>query len=189
MLAYSSIAHAGYLLVGVVAVASGKMDGVSGILLYLMSYTFMNIGAFTVVAILEHKEKVGASFNDYTGLSTRQPLLALAMLFFMFGLTGIPPFIGFWGKWYVFWAAVEANWSILAYIGMFNSAISAFYYLSIVIQMYMRTPDNQIGATPLLPIKLSPSITLALVITAAVTLIFGLWPTPLINLMALGIFG
>jgi len=189
MLAYSSIAHAGYLLVGVVAVASGKMDGVSGILLYLMSYTFMNIGAFTVVAILEHKEKVGASFSDYTGLSTRQPLLALAMLFFMFGLTGIPPFIGFWGKWYVFWAAVEANWSILAYIGMFNSAISAFYYLSIVIQMYMRIPDNQIGATPLLPIKLSPSITLALVITAAVTLIFGLWPTPLINLMALGIFG
>lgn len=188
MLAYSSIAHAGYLLVGVVAIPYSPTAAVNGILFYLMSYTFMNIGAFAVVAVLEKREQIGSSIEEYVGLSTRQPLLALAMLFFMFSLTGIPPFIGFWGKWYLFWAAVEAGFSWLAVLGMLNSAISAFYYLGIVVQMYMRTPD-EVDTADLTPIKLGAPITVAIAVTGLTTILFGLWPTPLVNLTALGIFG
>jgi len=185
MLAYSSIAHAGYILVGV---ASGSMDGVQAVLFYLMSYAFMNIGAFAVVAVLERRSKIGSAITDYAGLATRKPILALAMLFFMFSLTGIPPFIGFWGKLYVFRAAVEANMSWLAVAGMVNSAISAFYYLGIVVQMYFRpVPEGGDGEVP--QIRLSGPVTITLAIAAIVTILFGIWPTPLVNLTSLAIFG
>ncbi len=183
MLAYSSIAHAGYILVGVVP---GTPDGVKGILFYLMSYAFMNIGAFAVIALLEQRDQIGSSIESYMGLSSRKPLLALMMLFFMFSLTGIPPFIGFWGKWYVFWAAVKGGASWLAIVGMINSVISAFYYLSVVVQMYMRSPTEP-SELEFAPLSLPVTLTIAL--AGAVTLLLGLWPTPLIKLTALGIFG
>jgi len=185
MLAYSSIAHAGYILVGVVP---GTPEGVKGILFYLMSYAFMNIGAFAVIATLEQRDQIGSAIGDYVGLSARKPFLALMMLFFMFSLTGIPPFIGFWGKWYVFWAAVKGGASWLAVIGMINSVISAFYYLGVVVQMYMRSPtSNEVNQTELAPLSVPIAITIA--IAGLVTLLLGLWPTPLVNLTALGIFG
>jgi NADH-quinone oxidoreductase subunit N len=191
MLAYSSIAHAGYILVGVAALAEPgelyRVEAVSGILFYLMSYAFINIGALAVVSVLEKRENIGTQITDYVGLSTRQPLLAFVMLLFMFSLTGIPPFMGFWGKWYIFWAAVEAGKSWLAIIGMLNSAISAFYYLSVVVQMYMHTPDE--SETELAPIYMGMPITVAVTVAAFASVLFGLWPTPLINLMALGMFG
>lgn len=189
MLAYSSIAHAGYLLVGVVAIAASgdvAVAGVSGILFYLMSYTFMNIGAFAVVGVLEHREKVGSSFTDYAGLLSRSPMVAVAMMLFMFGLTGIPPFIGFWGKLYIFSAAVEAGFAWLAVFAMLNSAISAFYYLGVVVQMFMKSADETTAAQP---INLTAPVGVAIGVASFVTILFGLWPTPLFYLTTLGLFG
>jgi NADH-quinone oxidoreductase subunit N len=185
MLAYSSIAHAGYILVGV---AAGNTAGVTGILFYLMAYAFMNIGAFAVITVLEQREAIGTSLSDYAGLGVWKPLLALAMTFFMFSLTGIPPFVGFWGKLYVFGAAVQANLSWLAVAGMINSAISAFYYLGVVVQMYMR-PAPAAGSGEIVPLHLNGPVTVTLALAALVTIVLGIWPTPLVNLTALGLFG
>ncbi len=185
MLAYSSIAHAGYILVGVVP---GTMAGVKGVLFYLMAYAFMNIGAFAVIAVLERRNAIGSTISDYAGLAARNPLLALAMALFMFSLTGIPPFVGFWGKLYVFRAAVEANVSWLAVAGMINSAVSAFYYLGVVVQMYMRSPVDVDSAGEAAPINLSGPVTITLTIAAVVTILLGIWPTPLVNFTSLGIF-
>jgi len=185
MLAYSSIAHAGYILVGV---AAGSADGAKGVVFYLLAYTFMNIGAFAVVAVLERRSVIGSAVADYAGLAARKPVLALAMLLFMFSLTGIPPFVGFWGKLYVFWAAVNANLAWLAIIGVLNSAVSAFYYLGVVVQMYMRPVPEDAAATAQ-PLKLSAPIAVALGVTAVITVIFGVWPAPLVALTSLAIFG
>jgi NADH-quinone oxidoreductase subunit N len=165
------------------------MSGVNGVLFYLMAYAFMNIGAFAVIAVLERRDEVGSVLSDYAGLATRKPLLALVMALFMFSLTGIPPFVGFWGKLYVFRAAVEANMSWLAVVGMINSAISAFYYLSVVVQMYMRAPEDQDREVKGLPIPLNGPVALTLAIAGVVTIILGVWPTPLVTLAQLGIFG
>jgi NADH-quinone oxidoreductase subunit N len=180
MLAYSSIAHAGYILVGV---APGTMAGVNGVLFYLMAYAFMNIGAFAVITVLEQECAIGATLTEYAGLAARKPFLALAMGLFMFSLTGIPPFVGFWGKLYVFRAAVEANISWLAVVGVINSAISAFYYLSVVVQMIMRPAADSAA-----PIRLTGPVTVALTAAMIITVVLGVWPTPLVNLAILGIF-
>lgn len=181
MLAYSSIAHAGYALVGVTA---GTRTGIDGVLFYLMAYAFMNIGAFAVIAVLERRNAVGTKLAEYAGLAARRPLLALAMAIFMFSLTGIPPTVGFWGKFYLFRAAVISGFSWLAVIGVINSAISAFYYVGVVVQMYMRSPEAD--APDLFP---GGPVRIALAITGLVTLFLGFWPTPLVSLTSLGIFG
>lgn len=187
MLAYSSIAHAGYILVGV---AAATLSGVSGVLFYLMAYAFMNIGAFAVIAVIERRDEIGTDLSNYAGLASYKPLLALVMALFMFSLTGIPPFVGFWGKLYVFRAAVEANLSWLAVAGMINSAISAFYYLGVVVQMYMRSPDDEAQTGAASPLNLSFPMTVTLAITGIVTILLGIWPTPLVNLTTLqGLFG
>ncbi len=187
MLAYSSVAHAGYILVGV---APGTKAGMQAVLFYLMAYAFMNIGAFAVVTALERRSDIGSTITDYAGLGKRNPLLALAMLLFMVSLTGIPPFVGFWGKLYVFGAAVQANMSWLAVVGVINSAISAFYYLGIVVQMYMRVPnvsdEDDIEA---IPVNLSAPVVITLAIAAIITIILGVWPTPLVNLTNFAVFG
>jgi len=186
MLAYSSIAHAGYILVGV---APGTIDGVQAVLFYLMAYAFMNIGAFAVVAVLERRVAIGSRIGAYAGLATRKPLLAFAMLLFMVSLTGIPPFVGFWGKLYVFRAAVEANLSWLAVAGVINSAVSAFYYLGVVVQMYFRSAATEEEGQGIAPINLGGPVTVTLAIAAIVTIILGIWPTPLIDLASLAGFG
>ncbi len=116
-----------------------------------------------------------------------KPLLALVMTFFMFSLTGIPPFVGFWGKLYVFGAAVQADLSWLAVAGMINSAVSAFYYLAVVVQMYMRAAPADSGEA--VPLHLNGPVTVTLALAALVTIVLGVWPTPLVNLTALGLFG
>ena len=187
MLAYSSIAHAGYIFIGV---AAGTMMGVTGVLFYLMAYAFMNIGAFAVITVLERRHAIGSAITDYAGLAARQPLLALVMAFFMFSLTGIPPFIGFWGKLYVFGAAVDQGLVWLAVIGVVNSAISAFYYLAVVVQMYMRSHvETEQGKVEPAPINLHWPVGVMLTVAGVVTLLLGLWPTPLWNLISLGVFG
>jgi NADH-quinone oxidoreductase subunit N len=173
MLAYSSIAQAGYILIGVVA---GGVPGQTGVLFYLMVYTFMNIGAFAVVEVLERHEQ-GTEIGDYAGLAKRSPVLAAAMALFMFSLAGFPPTAGFFAKFYVFGSAVQAGYTGLAVIGVLNSLVGVVYYTNVVINMYMRDP----GHTEM-TLNLRPILALAVLIACAGTLLLGLAPAPLLNL-------
>ena len=132
MLAYSSIAHAGYLLIGVVA---GTARGVTAMLIYLFVYAFMQLGAFAVLVLLRREDVIGDELKDLNGLFFRQPFAAIAMLLFMLSLGGIPPTAGFMGKFWLFGAAIEAGYVWLAVIGVLNSAVSLYYYIRIVVFM------------------------------------------------------
>jgi NADH-quinone oxidoreductase subunit N len=173
MLAYSSIAHAGYLLVGVVAANS---YGANGILFYLVAYTAMNIGAFGIVSFMERTGGQNLTFDDMSGLSSRQPVVAGAMALFMFSLTGIPPFAGFFGKYYVFAGAVTAGYTWLAIVGVVMSLVSAYYYLRLVVLMYFR---EQVGDAAL---RSSPAGMAAVLVSALVLIVCGLFPSLLLNL-------
>jgi NADH-quinone oxidoreductase subunit N len=185
MLAYSSIAHAGYALIGVVAagVAStqtGETNGITAVMLYLALYAFMTFGAFTIVAMLRKGGLDGDEIEDFTGLAARHPLAALLMLVFMVSLAGIPPTAGFIGKFYVFMAAVEAGLTWLAVLALVFAAISAYYYLRIVMVMYMREPDPLTAASPRL--IMSPALSIVLACAVAGVVFFGLYPSPLVSL-------
>ena len=145
MLAYSSIAHAGYLLMGVVA---GTSRGVSAMLIYLFIYSFMQIGAFTVVVLLRRRDVVGDELKDFSGLSFRNPFAAFAMLLFMLSLGGIPPTAGFMGKFWLFGAAIDSGYVWLAVIGVLNSAISLYYYIRLVVFMYLKKETMGSEPTP-----------------------------------------
>ncbi len=139
MLAYSSIAHAGYLIMAFVAydqVDAGK-NGIASILFYLTTYAFTSLGAWAVVTIVEKAEGKGLEISDYAGLGRRYPLLAAAMTVFMLSFTGVPPLLGFWGKLYLFRTAIEGGYLWLAIIGLIASLASAWYYLRVVVVMYM----------------------------------------------------
>jgi NADH-quinone oxidoreductase subunit N len=185
MLAYSSIAHAGYALIGLAAAgrSAGESAGTSGIasvMLYLTFYAFMTVGAFALIAMFRKGGLEGDDIEDFAGLAKRQPLAALVMLVFMVSLTGIPPTAGFIGKFYVFMAAVESGLSWLAAVGLIFSAISAYYYMRVVMLMYMREPE----ASAAEPSHLVPSPALAVVLACAVAgvIVFGLFPTPVVSL-------
>jgi NADH-quinone oxidoreductase subunit N len=179
MLAYSSIANAGYLLVAVVSAGPGG-PGRSVVLFYLGAYAFMTIGAFSIVAILGRagEGEQGYSITAYAGLSRRRPLLAVAMTVFMLSLTGIPPTGGFMGKFYVFQAAVNAGQYDLAVVGVLASVAGAFYYLRVVMQMYFREPAADAGG----PAPLRPSEALGIFAAAAATLWIGIFPSFLLAL-------
>ncbi len=135
MLAYSSIAHAGYLLIGVVV---GTERGVTAMLIYLFVYAFMQLGAFAVIVMLRRRDVIGDELKDFSGLSFRNPFAAFAMLIFMLSLGGIPPTAGFMGKFWLFSAAIDQHYYWLAVIGVLNSAISLYYYIRIVVFMYLK---------------------------------------------------
>lgn len=180
MLAYSSIAHAGYILM---AVAAAGTTGVSdmatrGALIYLMAYMFTNLGAFAVVMCLEHEDGTGTSLNDFIGLSRTQPLLALAMAVFMLSLTGIPLTGGFIGKWFVFQATLEAGLVPLAIIGVLTSVVSAFYYVRIIVNMYLREPEGEAAEAP----SATTYVTWAVYAAFAGTVILGIFPALITNL-------
>ncbi|GAB4264598.1 MAG: NADH-quinone oxidoreductase subunit N [Candidatus Promineifilaceae bacterium] len=143
MLAYSSIAHAGYILIAVAASAKSP-DGVSSALFYMLAYLFTNLGAFAVVIAREHRYGEGTSLDDFKGLAKSSPLMALAMAYFMLSLTGIPPTGGFSGKFFVFRAAIEADLVWLAIIGAITSVVSGYYYLRVVYLMFMFDGDSQL---------------------------------------------
>ena len=188
MLAYSSIAHAGYALIGLVVAgwagtgAGVSAKGVSSMMLYLAVYSFMTLGAFSMVAILRRGGDEGEELDDFTGLAKRHKGAAFLMLLFMVSLAGIPPTAGFIGKFYLFMAAVNAGLTWLAVVGLIFAAVSAFYYLRIVMVMYMREPSpEQEGETRL---ALSPTATVVLVLAAAGVVLFGIYPWPLVSLTA-----
>ena len=139
LLAYSSIAHGGYLLMGGVLLTS---EGIGAILFYLVVYLFMNLGAFYIVVLIANEE--GTEMIDgYRGLSSRAPLVAVAMMIFLFSLTGIPPFAGFFGKWLLFAAVIEQGYYWLAFVGLLNSVVSLYYYARIVKAMFFEDADEE----------------------------------------------
>jgi NADH-quinone oxidoreductase subunit N len=173
MLAYSSIAHAGYALLGVIA---GTADGLASVMNYLMIYAFMNIGAFAVIIMLRTEGFKGDKITDYEGLSKTHPVIAAFMLVFMFSLTGIPPTAGFMGKFYLFMSAINAGYTWVVIIAVIFSAISAYFYLRIVMYMYMKEPKETVAVTT------SPSMGLALAITLAGVILIGVLPASVVNL-------
>ncbi|MFQ5829911.1 MAG: NADH-quinone oxidoreductase subunit N [Candidatus Methylomirabilia bacterium] len=174
MLAYSSVAHVGYALIGVVA---GGPLGNGGVLFYLLVYTFTTLGAFGVILLLERGRQEAVNLPDYAGLAVRHPVLALVLSLFLLSLIGIPPTAGFVGKFYLFGAAIKAGYIWLAVIGVLNSAIAAYYYLRLIVYMYMREPE---GA----PTAYVPSFAGGLALGVALWAVFqlGLMPAPLFDL-------
>ena len=174
MLAYSSVAHAGYVLVAMVA---GKELGGAAMMYYLVAYGFMNLGAFGVVLSLNRQDQPNEELRDYAGLGFRYPALGMAMAIFMLSLTGVPPLVGFTGKFYVFSAAVEAGYIGLAVIGVLNSAVSAYYYIRVIVTMYMEEGDAgfEIAA-------LRPALSAAIIIAAAGTVLLGIFPSASISI-------
>jgi NADH-quinone oxidoreductase subunit N len=174
MLAYSTIAHMGYLLIGLVV---GSRLGVAAILYYSLAYACMTIGAFGMVVLLARGTVRGDQIDDFTGLAQKSPLAAGTMLLFLLSLTGIPPTAGFAGKLFLFAAAVDAGYIWLAIIAVVNSAISLFYYMRVAMVMWMQEPPPQGIA-----LSRSPALYLALLLAAVATLVLGMFPDRVLGL-------
>lgn len=173
VLAYSSIAHAGYALVGLVA---GNGTGTAGILFYMLSYAFMNIGAFAIIILVAKKGETNGNVSDFAGLAFKRPVLAVVMTIFLFSLAGMPPTAGFIGKFYLFSGAVQKGYIWLAVIGVLNSAASVYYYLRIMVYMYMKESTEEFDW-----IQVTAPVTLALVISVAGSLIPGVVPSVILQ--------
>ena len=167
MLGYSSIAHAGYIMMGVAA-AGESPNGVSAALFYMLAYLFTNLGAFAVVIAVERRDGEGVMLDDYKGLARRSPLMALALAYFMLSLTGVPPTGGFSGKFFIFQSVLEADLVWLAIIGVITSVISGYFYLRVVYYAYMYEGEGEVTSRP--------ELSAAVAISAAVTLFLGILP-------------
>ncbi|MBF0520534.1 MAG: NADH-quinone oxidoreductase subunit N [Nitrospirae bacterium] len=165
MLAYSSIAHAGYALLGILT-ADG--DGLTAAMNYMLIYMFMNVGAFAVVIMLRTEDFAGDELKDYLGLAKTHPLAAFLMMIFMFSLTGIPPTAGFIGKFYIFTALIHSGQLKLAVAGVLISVISAFFYLRVVMYMYMKDPEVETPVSDSLYLKVALAISVVMVIVIGV---------------------
>jgi NADH-quinone oxidoreductase subunit N len=179
MLAYSSIAHAGFLLV---ALVSANDVGKGAVLFYLLAYAVANLGAFGIIVLLDTAEWPNDRVSDYAGLWTEHPMLAALMTVFLLSLGGFPPLAGFIAKWYVFSAAIKAGYYWLAIIGVLTSVVSVFFYLRIVVMMYM-TPTESPARFPAVP-KLAGA---ALIVSAILVFYLGILPTRVLNWAAASI--
>lgn len=141
MLAYSSISHAGYILIGL---AAGTSTGIAGVVFYLAVYTFMNLAAFGIIALIEGENDSNLDINSYAGLGTKSPVIAALLSIIMFSLAGLPPLAGFFAKYYVFIAAIKSGLTWLAIIGIISSVISVYFYLRIVVLMYFKEPETEV---------------------------------------------
>jgi NADH-quinone oxidoreductase subunit N len=181
LLAYSSIAHVGYMLLAFVAMGTslpgspGFNDGFKGILIYLLVYTFMNLGAFAVITSLRQRQVIGDELDDMAGLYQRAPVEAVLMLLFLLSLAGIPPAAGFLGKYYIFLSLIESQHYWLASLGVLYSLFGLYYYLKIANSMLMRAPME----TERLPLSLG--MRCALGVTALATIVIGVFPEPFIR--------
>ena len=156
MLAYSSIAHAGYLLAGVVAAVNGQLEaGISAVLYYLLVYVFMNLGAFGVIIYLEKKNEGNLDLKDYAGVARKHPMLGLAMAIFIFSLAGIPPTAGFFGKFYLVRSIMDAGQLGLAIVLVLNSVVSVYYYLRVLVYMFMEKDEKEIEIARSTPLAVS----------------------------------
>jgi NADH-quinone oxidoreductase subunit N len=186
LLAYSSIAHVGYMLLGLVAGTATQVsiDGIKGILIYLLVYTFMNLGAFGVITSLRHREVIGDELDDLNGLYSRAPVEAVLMLVFLLSLAGIPPLAGFYGKYFIFLSLIESGHYALASLGVLYSVFGLYYYLKMANAMFMGKAEASEGRLPV-----SLAMRAALGVAAFATLFIGILPDRFIQLVnwALGI--
>ena len=179
MLAYSSIAHAGFALLGLVA---GGEDGIASVMLYVLIYVFMNLGMFGAVIVMRKGDFTGENIADYTGLAKAHPGFALLMLIFLFSLAGIPPTAGFIAKFYIFLALIHSGYVVLAVIAVLFSAIAAFFYIRIVMLIYMKEPLGEFD------LNLTPASRIALGICCAGTVVIGILPSWFLDIARISIF-
>src|SRR5437868_2990669 len=186
LLAYSSIAHAGYIMVAFAAVTFMARSGAAeaapayaAVLFYLLSYALVKLGAFTIVSQLGGTGEKNLSLDDYAGLSQRQPWVAAALSVYLLSLLGLPVTAGFFGKFYIFKAAVNSHLLSLAVLMAINSVIGAYYYLRVIVVMYMREPSAEAAAAGPVPFPLG--VNAVLLITFVGTILFGVYPNPVIN--------
>ena len=173
---YSTISHVGYLLLGLVAVADGNREGLTAIVIYLLVYTFMNLGAFAVIIMMRRQNLVGDEIDDLSGLMARAPGSAILMLIFLLSLAGIPPTAGFIGKYFIFLALIQTRHYFLAVLAVAFAVVALYYYFRIVVAMFMKKPLDTV------PLATSPGVSVALGITLGMTLIVGVYPQPFIVL-------
>lgn len=175
MLAFSSVAHAGYILMGIVA---GNSNGHHAVLFYLTAYMFMQLGAFVVVGLLENGNEQSLELSSYSGLSKRNPVLAAVMAMFMFSLAGIPPFAGFFGKYMLFLSAVESGYTWLTIVAVASSVISVWFYLGLVVKMYFQDSQNEASVAP----AGMAGVTIA--VCTAATIVLGVLPMLITGLIS-----
>jgi NADH-quinone oxidoreductase subunit N len=173
LLAYSSISHAGYILLGLIA---GNQTGLIAVAIYLLTYTFTNLGAWAVIVALRRRDVIGEHIDEMSGLFFKNPVAAVLMLIFLLSLAGIPPTAGFIGKYYLFAAAIQTGHNTLAVIAVLNAAISIYFYLRIVVAMFMREATEKTGLT------YSPGLLTVLAVAIIFTMVIGLYPDPFIAL-------
>jgi len=174
MLAYSSISHAGYILIGL---AAGTTVGVAGVVFYLAVYTFMNLAAFGIIALVEGENDTNLDINSYAGLGTKSPVLAALLAIIMFSLAGLPPLAGFFAKYYIFIAAIKSGLTWLAILGIISSVISVYFYLRIVVIMYFKEAEGELVHTK------SFSGFLGVAISVLLVIMLGLMPGSLLDLI------
>lgn len=173
---YSTISHVGYLLLGIIAAADGNPEGLTAVVIYLLVYAFMNLGAFAVVIMMRRKDLVGDEIDDLAGLMGRAPGPAILMLIFLLSLAGIPPTAGFIGKYFIFLSLIQTGHYVLAVLAVAYAVVALYYYFRIVVAMFMkRAPDT-------VPLASSFGLSVALGITLGLTLIIGIYPQPFIVL-------
>jgi len=173
LLAYSSISHAGYMMLGLIA---GNQTGINGIAVYVMVYTFMNLGAFLVVVALRRANIIGEELEDFSGLMQKSPGYAVLMLIFLLSLAGIPPTAGFLGKYYIFLALIQTGHYALAVVATLYVAVAIYYYFKIVRSMFIRE------ATEPAPLATSFGLRVALGLTGVLTLVIGVYPEPFLRM-------
>jgi len=173
MLAYSSIAHAGYALLGIVA---GGADGMASVMFYLLIYAFMNLGIFAAVILMHSNAMRSEAIDDYRGLNRNHPGLALLMLIFLFSLAGIPPTAGFFAKFYIFFALIDTGHVALAVIAVLMSVVAAYFYLRVVMLIYMQDPEQSFAIATPRPVRI------ALAVAVAGTLLLGVLPAWFLDL-------
>jgi NADH-quinone oxidoreductase subunit N len=178
MLAYSSISHAGYALIGIVSASGAKALGISSTVFYLFVYMFTTMGTFAMIILMTHRGFRGDNIRDFTGLGRTHPVPAFIYIIFFLSLAGIPPTAGFVGKLVIFRAAIEAGFVVLAVIGVITSAIAAYYYFMVIKTMFMEEPT---GVQMLSP---SRSLAFGLAVMVVATLLVGIFPNVLLNLAA-----
>jgi len=179
LLAYSSIAHAGYVLI---AVVSDSAAGVEAVVFYLTAYSLMTVGAFAVLIAIgrgDAESERGYSLREWSGIGWSRPLLGIAMTFFMFSMAGVPPTGGFFGKWFVFKSAIESQQYTLAVIGVLNAAVAAYYYLRVIVTMYMREADDEVEQ--ILPVPIAVGV--VMIISVVGVLYLGVAPDGVLEMI------
>jgi len=171
---YSTIAHVGYLLLGLVAAADGNSEGLTAVAIYLLVYTFMNLGAFAVVIMMRRRDIIGEEIDDLSGLMQRATGPALLMLIFLLSLTGIPPTAGFIGKYFIFLSLIETRHYVLAVLAVAYAVVALYYYFRIVVVMFMKKPLDTV------PLATGPGLSVVLGVSLTLTLLIGVYPQPFI---------